>query len=445
MKAFLLLAFSACAALGMPAQKTVYFNPDTVATDVSVWQAGKNIIPPDFPDLLYDEYFNGAEEIWLGWNHKPVQVGVTAKGEPVTVVYNHVTHQREIYVGDRLLFADNEVSFAVPGDKHEDPLTPAAVNCNKTEVGYGDRTTILNTTDRDFETKLLKFVAPAEGFTREGYCYYLGYIPEPEDSLDTGGKSFVAYTMELPSDPKLRRSVLNILGKYYVPHTEETYYSMEGADESFSYSTTTYTSNREPRDFRDAISMMEAAAMVSIPHYRPWPSDTIPLSWATRSTKQFTPVYHKGDVLTYKVSFSDTYYVGGGFASGVSYVSFDTKKDEIMTTRDIFPNTTDSLKLKETYLEAVMKFMESRMDSLEEYYPQEKRRQTVLDFLKDGYFAENTGATVDDITIPEHAAITNEGVRILLPASVFSDFGETPDAYILLPWKSLKGLTPFVR
>ena len=60
MKAFLLLAFSACAALGMPAQKTVYFNPDTVAIDVSVWQAGKNIIPPDFPDLLYDEYFNGA-------------------------------------------------------------------------------------------------------------------------------------------------------------------------------------------------------------------------------------------------------------------------------------------------------------------------------------------------------------------------------------------------
>lgn len=106
-------------------------------------------------------------------------------------------------------------------------------------------------------------------------------------------------------------------------------------------------------------------------------------------------------MLTYKVSFSDTYYVGGGFASGVSYVSFDTKKDEIMTTRDIFPNTTDSLKLKETYLEAVMKFMESRMDSLEEYYPQEKRRQTVLDFLKDGY--------------------------------------------ILLPWKSLKGLTPFAR
>lgn len=445
MKAFLLLAFSACAALGMWAQKTVYFNPDTVATDVSVWQAGKNIIPPDFPDLLYDEYFNDAEEIWLGWNHKPVQVGVTEKGEPVTVVYNHVTHQREIHVGDRLLFADNEVSFSVPGYNQEEPLPPATVNCNKIEVGHGDLTTTLETTDRDFEAKLLKAVAPPDGYTREGYCYCLGASTEDEDSLRTGAECFVAYTMDVPSDPTLRRSVLNILGKYYVPHTEETYYSVEGGEEIFSYSTTTYLPEREPRDFRDAISMMEGAAIVSNPNYRRFPSDTIPLSWATRSTKQFTPVYHKGDVLTYKVSFSDTYYVGGGFASGVSYVSFDTKKDEIMTTRDIFPRTIDSPKLKEIYLAAVMKFMESWMDSLEEYYPQEKRRQTVLDFLKDGYFAENTGATVDDITIPEQAAITNEGVRILFPASVFSDFGETPDAYILLPWKSLKGLTPFAR
>lgn len=445
MKAFLLLAFSACAALGMPAQKTVYFNPDTVATDVSVWQAGKNIIPPDFPDLLYDEYFNDAEEIWLGWNHKPVQVGVTEKGEPVTVIYNHVTHQREIHVGDRLLFADNEVSFSVPGYNQEEPLTPAAVNCNKIEVGHGDLTTTLETTDRDFEAKLLKAVAPSDGYTREGYCYCFNYIPDQVDTLCTAGKCFVAYTMDLPSDPKLRRSVLNILGKYYVPHTVETYYSMEGADEPLSYSTTTYAPEREPRDFRDVMGLMEAAVILSDPHYRRCPSDTIPLPWASRSTKQFTPVYHKGNVLTYKVSFSDTYYAGGGFASGESYVSFDTKNDEIMTTRDIFPNALDSLKLKETYLEAVMKFMESWMDSLEEYYPQEKRRQTVLDFLKDGYFAENTGATVDDITIPEQAAITNEGVRILLPASVFSDFGETPDAYILLPWKSLKGLTPFAR
>lgn len=445
MKAFLLLAFSACAALGTAAQNTVYFNPDTVATDVSVWQAGKNIIPSDFPDLLYDEYFNGAEEIWLGWNHKPVQVGVTAKGEPVTVVYNHVTHQREIHVGDRLLFADNEVSFSVPGHNQEEPLPPAAVNCNRIEVGYGDRTTTLNTTDRDFETKLLKFVAPAEGFTREGYCYCLGYIPEPEDSLDTGGKSFVAYTMELPSDPKLRRSVLNILGKYYVPHTKETYYSMEGADEPFSYSTTTYASNREPRDFRDVMGLMEAAVILSGPHYRRCPSDTIPLPWASRSTKQFTPVYHKGNVLTYKVSFSDTYYAGGGYASGESYVSFDPKNDEILTSRDIFQDAIDSPRLKELYLQAVLDFLGSWMGFPEEYNTPFKRRQMALDFLKDGYFAENTGATVDDVTIPAQAAITNEGVRILLPASVFSDFGETPDAYILLPWKSLKGLTPFAR
>lgn len=445
MKAFLLLAFSACAALGMSAQKTVYFNPDTVSTDVSVWQTGKNIIPSDFPDLLYDEYFNGTEDIWLGWNHKPVQVGVTAKGEPVTVVYNHVTHRREIHVGDRLLFADNEVSFSVPVHNQEEPLTPAAVNCNRIEVGYGDRTTTLNTTDRDFETKLLKFVAPAEGFTREGYCYCLGYIPEPEDSLDTGGKSFVAYTMELPSDPKLRRSVLNILGKYYVPHTKETYYSMEGADEPFSYSTTTYAPEREPRDFRDVMGLMEAAVILSDPHYRRCPSDTIPLPWASRSTKQFTPVYHKGNVLTYKVSFSDTYYAGGGYASGESYVSFDPKNDEILTSRDIFQDAIDSPRLKELYLQAVLDFLGSWMVFPEEYDTPFKRRQMALDFLKDGYFAENAGATVNDVTIPEQAAITNEGVRILLPASVFSDFGETPDAYILLPWKSLKGLSPFAR
>ena len=230
MKNQLLLLLAAVAALPAVAQQTVYFNPDTVATDVRPWNFTPNIARD--AKFIYEPFEdrNPEGQIALNWSLTPLRVGVTAKGKPVTVVYNPIIHAHEVRIGDRVVAAGNDLYFSIPRKGDADAMFKKGSldNNDKITVKSADRDITLDITAADFEQRLRDAVGPRPGFVREGYSYCFADPVEGDDKTSVFSK-FTAVTMDIPEDRKLSEAVMRYIAGALIP-CETFDYKFENGD-----------------------------------------------------------------------------------------------------------------------------------------------------------------------------------------------------------------------
>lgn len=372
--------------------------------------------------------------IYVNFPEVPVAVGKTHDGKPVRIGYDSGRHLRYVMAGDRCIAASQELTFCV---KDGDDVVFHAAAGELAEYGElgistADITVWLTTSDPDFESKLAAAIAPQEGFSREEYIYSV--------NSNLGGefpaKSHTRITADMPTDKSLQNVCLPLLFRDATVSYELSDNPID-ADGMIIFNLITFFPDTEPVSLFEIVRARQAGEIS-----RNNDSKLLPAGLTFENTRifnslQYSPVLATPAAITYKVSHHSSYPDGGGFRTSIYYISADRDSGQTLTTADIFP--TISKEVKEAYFEEALKFMTAYWMPYN-ITSDADRRNYALDRLISGEDSpEPTSRDINDVKLPDEAALTDGGVMVRLSSECFSDFGEMADEYLLLPWESIAG------
>ena len=370
------------------------FAPVAVEEGFCSWRPGH--------ELTWEDTIGfGAES---GWNwSRPLPVGVSHEGKSIKVGYDYGTLCHVVTDDDRVV-------FSYPA------LTVDTVNVAESKVTFvcRGRKRQFDTRAKDFISRLTGFVAPIQGFERQAYVFSVV-------SLDSAGEVIPytltrqAYIADVPTSPRL----LGLMRRQANWGTH-------------SYRDFIY------RKYKEALESSDSSLTVAMN-----PLEIVPPMTGCNSVYCHEVLSVLGNVVSIKQTTNETYPVGGCRSSYSRYVTVDLTDGKPLAPRMMIKGI-NSRALKNAYLKAVTNML------LEQGYVEcddiLQLKASVAKALCTGEF-DIEGDGMDEInmdfSLPSSIAVIPGFLAMEVDMSLFSDFGEVMNTYVLIPSKPLERyLTP---